>query len=671
MSEFSPFIVATAGHVDHGKSALVKALTGTDPDRLPEERARGLTIDLGFAHLELPSASNSAAVGTAEAASPSRPPRGLSLGIIDVPGHSDFVKNMVAGVGTIDLALLVLAADDGWMPQTEEHLQILTYLGVPRMVVVLTKADLVPGGTEPLEAMARQQLAGTPFAEARIVPASVRSGSGLDELKTVLRAVLHDARTSPDVGKPRLAVDRVFTVAGAGTVVTGTLVGGSLRRGQEVQVQPGGQTARIRSLQNHHAEVDVAGPGMRTALNLPELQLGGDLQRPGVARGDVIASVGLGRPTDTLDVLLERSARLRGGTAPAARPLRDRTRVRVHFGTAVIPATIFLHGGGELLPGQERLAQLRLENAGFLFGNDRFVLRDWSEQVTLAGGRVLDPHGDRKHWQIKSQLALLQSRAAAPASSEGLETWVSSAVAREGLVSRRGLLEATSFSADEIEAALRRLEARAAVVFVGELAADPAWWRAVVSQAGEAIDRVHQRHPEYPGLPLAELRGQLEPWLPTERAFEALVASLCERDFVRSGSAIRRRSHQPQLPPRLMAAGTWLRQALAEKPFEPPSRKDLTREPAASQALRFLIETGQAVELGPDQVMLAETYLEAVGRVRAFLTERGGATVSELRQLLGCTRRIMVPLCEKLDREGITRREGDLRRLGSDRARAS
>ena len=250
MSDSQHFIVATAGHVDHGKSALIKALTGTDPDRLPEEKARGITIDLGFAHLELPS--------------PAPPPSSFLLGIVDVPGHEDFVKNMVAGVGAIDLALLIVAADDGWMPQTEEHLQILTYFGVTRAVVALTKADLALDEGAAVAAI-RERLRDSPFAEAPIVPTSVVTGRGLDELKTTLASVLAASPAPRDINKPRLPVDRVFTLAGIGTVITGTLYGGALRRGQSVVLQPSGKTTRVRRIQSHACDVSRAS-GHRTAL---------------------------------------------------------------------------------------------------------------------------------------------------------------------------------------------------------------------------------------------------------------------------------------------------------------------------------------------------------------------------------------------------------------------
>ncbi len=289
MAEPLHFIIASAGHVDHGKSALVKALTGIDPDRLPEEKARGITIDLGFAHLELPAS----APGDSS----------FQLGIVDVPGHEDFVKNMVAGVGSIDLALFVVAADDGWMPQTEEHLQILSYLGVDRAVIALTKIDLIQDERSAVEAI-RDKLRNSPFADAPIVPTSIITGRGFDGLKFALAQVLAGTPPPRNIGKPRLPVDRVFTLRGIGTVVTGTLTGGTLQCGQSVAIQPSGKVARIRNIQSHNRDVDLGVPGTRTALNLPDLSVWGD-----VRRGDVVTLAELGGPSEILDVLLEISPR--------------------------------------------------------------------------------------------------------------------------------------------------------------------------------------------------------------------------------------------------------------------------------------------------------------------------------------------------------------------------
>ena len=286
------FIIATAGHVDHGKSALVKALTGTDPDRLPEEKKRQITIDLGFAALN------------ATAPNGDR----IHAGIVDVPGHEDFVRNMIAGVGSIDLALFVVAADDGWMPQSEEHLQILNYLGVQRAVIALTKSDL--GRIDVVTNQIREQLTGTPFADSPIVPTSVRTGTGIEKLVNTLATQL--ARTEPqrDIRKPRLFIDRVFTLRGIGTVVTGTLTGGSLRRGQQIVVYPTNLETRIRSIQSHGHELEVAQPGMRTAINLPDLRV------DQIKRGDVVTLPDHGTPSSTLIV--------RRGKAVAPQRRQDR-----------------------------------------------------------------------------------------------------------------------------------------------------------------------------------------------------------------------------------------------------------------------------------------------------------------------------------------------------------
>ena len=400
------FILATAGHVDHGKSALVKALTGIDPDRLPEEKARGITIDLGFAHLALPSTLDSQ-------------PSMIHLGIVDVPGHEDFVKNMVAGVGSIDLALLVVAADDGWLPQTEEHLQILAYLNVSGAVVALTKIDLA-GDEKALTAQLREQLAGSPFAEAPIVPTSVVSGRGLDELKTTLARVLTHTPPPRDIGKPRLPVDRVFTLRGIGTVVTGTLTGGTLRRGQTVVIQPTGKITRIRSLQNHNRDVEVSGPGTRTALNLPDVE--GSPSAADIHRGDVITLPELEGPGNTMDVMLEKSARLIGSNAAAARPLKEGSLVRVHHGSGNAPARVFFRGTGPLSSGERALAELRFDLPAFAFAGDRFIVRDWAEQTTLAGGVVLDADADRKRFRAESQREFLEQRAAVPVGDDDADS---------------------------------------------------------------------------------------------------------------------------------------------------------------------------------------------------------------------------------------------------------
>ncbi len=631
------FIVATAGHVDHGKSALVRALTGTDPDRLPEEKARGITIDLGFAHLALP---------------------GLDLGLVDVPGHEDFIKNMVAGVGSVDLALFVVAADDGWMPQTEEHLQILAYLGVDRAVVALTKSDLTPApGLAADEVRAR--LRGTPFECAPIVPTSTLTGQGFDELRTALAAVLAAAPPPRDTGKPRLPVDRVFTLRGVGTVVTGTLTGGALARGAAVVALPSGRTGHLRSVQSHGRELEVAICGTRAAFNVPEFAATGD---GAVARGEVLTLACTGTPSPVFDVSLTRCDRAPVG-ARAAAPLRDGTHVRVHHGSGHCLARVRLLEGKSLPPGASGIAQLRCDAPVFAFAGDRFVLRDGAGRATLAGATVLDPDGNARRFRGPGQRRFLQRRASADARDAA--AYIAAVLARDRVAAVDTLLLKSPFSAAEIAAAVASLVAAgtAALPTTG-LTADGAWWKTLRQRAADLIDAWHRAHPEQIGMGLDRLRASLGRELPLPALLDALVAALGQHGpFVQAGNAVRRASHRPVLPAVLQAAGERIRAVLAARPLEPPSVKELTPDPAARQALRFLRDTGEIVELGPELVLAAESFQRMRAAVVRYLRSEGSATASDLRLMLGTTRRIIIPVLEQLDREGVTRREGDRRTL--------
>ncbi len=644
------FIIATAGHVDHGKSALVKALSGTDPDRLPEEKARGITIDLGFAHITLPSNEE--------------PGVSFDLGIVDVPGHEDFVKNMVAGVGSIDLALFVVAADDGWMPQTEEHLQILTYLGVDRAVVALTKTDLLEAGSDQVVADIRAKLQDTPFASAPIIGTSVMDGSGLGELKAALVQELGRLGPHRDINKPRLPVDRVFTLHGIGTVVTGTLAGGTFRRGQTVVIQPSGRTTRIRSLQNHNANVEASSPGSRTAINLPDVQIATASGSEGVCRGDVLTLPELGSAGKVWNVLLEKSGRLTEAKLSGSRPLKNGTLVRVHHGSGNFPARVQLISGESLTAGAKAIAQIRSETPIFAMIGDRFVVRDWQEQGTLAGGRVLDPDANPKRFRGQAQRAYLEKLACSTGAPADL---ILLQLGRDKAARSTSLLLRSRFSAAEIAEAASQLVREGKLVLAGEWLMESDWWIKLRRSAADAIDAKHRTDPNHAGLALGELRAAAGMNLPDPALFETLVADLCRADFEQAGVLIRRRKHQPTLPPHLEAAAARLRAALAAKPLEPPSRKELAPDSATQQALRFLLQTGEAVELGAEVVLLAEFYRRVTEQIRKLIAQNGAATVSEIRQAIGSSRRVVVPLLEKLDRDGITRREGDKRVLRAEK----
>ena len=618
-------ILATAGHVDHGKTALVEALTGTNTDRLPEEKARGITIDLGFAHLALP---------------------GVSVGIIDVPGHEDFIRNMVAGLGAIDLALLVVAADDGWMPQTEEHLQILHYLGVQYGLVAITKCDL--GNPEVVAAEVKERLRGTSLGEIPIAQTSVRAATGLEELKQDLERVCATIPPRRESGKARLFVDRVFTVHGAGTVVTGTLAGGRLARGQTISLQPQNLRARIRSVESHNQSLEAALPGMRTALNLPDLRL------EQIPRGSVITTIDPAQPSRTIDALVQRSAR----AFLPARPLKNASVVQLHYGSARFTARILFIDRNELTPGQTTIARLHFNEPVFVFISDRFIIRDSSGRQTIAGGVVLNPNAEGTGFRSKSERDFLQARAKQP---NDLVTLLHTQLQRDRIVQRTALLLQSSFSDEEIVEVVNQLAREKKAFTSGTMVADFAWWEDLRQRAIDAIDAEHAAYPEHIGLDLRKLRTQLS--LDDAELENALITDLNRRGFTCTQSAIRRQTHQPSLPAKLAGAAAKIRAALSALPFDPPSRKELTRDPVAQQALRFLSETGEVIALNEDVLLSAEALAQMKLRIRRALRTSGSATVSELRQVLGTTRRVAVPLLEWCDRTGLTSRQGDRRVL--------
>jgi selenocysteine-specific elongation factor len=617
------FIIATAGHVDHGKSALVKALTGTDPDRLPEERKRQITIDLGFAALNMTAPNGDK----------------IHAGIVDVPGHEDFVRNMIAGVGSIDLALFVVAADDGWMPQSEEHLQILNYLGVRRAVIALTKSDL--GGIEVVLNQVREQLAGTTFADSPIVPTSVRTGTGIENLVNTLGSELARTDSQRDIRKPRLFIDRVFTLHGIGTVVTGTLTGGSLRRGQQIVVYPTNLETRIRSIQSHGQELEVAQPGMRTAISVADLRV------DQIKRGDVVTLPGYGAPSLTLIVRLEKSPRLKRDKT-VAHLLKNGSSIHVHHGASRVAARIRFRDNGSLEAGEGKIAHLKLASPVFAFIGDRFVVRDSSERYTIAGGVVLDPDGDNE--LLAASVAL-----------DNLDALVRATLARHGFARRESLLSKSRFSADEISEALTNLEQNREIIVRQQIAADCEFWQGLSAQTIGLIDGAHKKTPEHTGIDLGELRSALR--IQEPELFESVLADLCEGDFVRKGSVIARTSHHPTLPVHLQSLEKRIREVLIGLAFDPPSRKAIEPDSQARQVVRFLIENGDLTELAVDVVLLSDSFGRMKSQVVEFISKNGPATVSQLRQALGSSRRIMVPLLERLDRDGVTIRMGDKRSL--------
>ncbi len=641
------FILGTAGHIDHGKSSLIEKLTGTDPDRLPEEKARGMTIELGFAQLSIPAADGSG--------------EELSLGVVDVPGHSDFVKNMVAGVGAIDLALFIVAADDGWMPQTEEHYQILTYLGVKNAVIALTKVDLAEDLELVLEDL-KENLEGGIWENAPIVPVSSHTGEGIDDLRGTISKILTEAPVVHDSGKPRLPVDRAFTIKGVGTVVTGTLTEGSIATGSDLVVQPGGETAHVRSAQSHSQSVETVPPGTRTALNLTGISLREDRRgaRSGVGRGDVLTLPDLGEAVTAIDVLISKSDRGIRGMKQSTKAIRTGRQVMFHHGSSGVAARLHLLGQRSLSPGETVLAELRFKTPVFVFAGDSFVLRNASLGVTLAGGIVLDENANRRAFRKPFQKEFLEARAAAP---HDLETLVLSQLKRDMVAPVSELLLKSHFSGEAIAAVVSKLVADGALQQSGDWVFEAAWWKRITGVAGEKIMAVHQKHPDQLGFPLRELRTVMEWELPAPKFFDMVLEGLLAGEFTKAGPNIRHRDHIPQLPPELVKAGELVRKRLASDLKSPPNKGETATNPAEEKALRFLAHTGEVIELDPKTVISTAGYELIQSEIVAYLKEHGKATASELRQHTGTVRRILMPLLERLDDYKVTVREGDDRRL--------
>ena len=629
-------ILGTAGHIDHGKSSLVKCLTGSDPDRLPEEKARGVTIELGFAHLSL-----------------THEEEAYELGIVDVPGHADFVNNMVAGVGALDIALFIIAADDGWMPQSEEHLHILTYLGISNIIIALTKADLcedVPFSVE----MLRDELQDTSIAEAAIIPVSAITGDGIDQLKDTITQNLQNCQPQQDVLKPRLAIDRIFSPKGTGTVVTGTLTGGSIRIGDSLIAQPIGIPAKVRYIQSHSQALERALPGMRTALNLPDLPIDAP-GKPGAKRGLTLTAQSCGVPTDTLDIHLQRLARPIPGIKPRA--LKHMETVMIHHGSARCRARVILHDRNHLNPGEDCLAQLRLENPLFLLTGERIVLRDGSQQSTLAGGTVLDALPARQGFRTESRETFLHARAAQP---NDPAVYIRTSLVRDKILKAQQVLSNHPFHPDTIRETSEKLIAEGSVIRHNDLLIHSKWWKSLQDEAEKSIRGWHKQHPDLPSMPLDNLQKEIAS---PEEVLGFLITTLSTKGYQASGQGIAHPNHRLTLPDEIEKIAQSIVTQLDHTGLNPPNKSDIITTPAQDQAMKFLIRSGQVVELDPKIVITSAALDAAIQKVKTFISSNGQATASELRQHLDSTRKIVMPLLEHLDALGVTLRNENYRTL--------
>ncbi len=614
------FVLGTAGHIDHGKSVLVQALTGIDPDRLREEKERGMTIDLGFAWLKLPS--------------------GQEVGIVDVPGHERFVKNMLAGVGSIDLALLVIAANEGVMPQTREHLAILDLLRIQRGIVVITKKDLVD---EEWLALVRtdieELISPTSLSQAPIIAVSAVTMEGLDALVSAIDELLSSTEPRKDIGKPRLLIDRVFTIAGSGTVVTGTLIDGLFSVGEEVEIVPPGLKSRIRGLQTHKARINMATPGSRVAANLASIATS-QLQR-----GDVLTKPGWLIPSTMLSVQLRLLPYLR-------RPMPHNATVSFHTGAAETMTKVRLLEKEKVEPGETTWAQLLLSNPIALVKGDYFIIR--SPMETLGGGKVVDSHARRLR---RFRPAVIQSLRV---KEEGTDEEVITALLEvKQPLELPALLAQCDLPASQAQPAIESLIQQARVIGIGEgghrLLFTAVGWERLIKKAAVILHDYHRKFPTRLGMPKVELGSRLKLGKYSPAIWQRL---LDDGVLSEEGLVVRLPSHRIQLTQAQQAKIDAFLHSLAQNPYAPPS--DQIPEP---DLLNLLVEQHQVVKVSDDVVFSASAYNEMVEKVTSYMKARGKVTLAEVRDLFNTSRKYAQAFLEHLDEKKITRRIGDERML--------
>jgi len=631
-------IIGTAGHVDHGKTALIRALTGIDTDRLKEEKERGISIELGFASLTLPS--------------------GRRAGIVDVPGHEKFIKNMLAGAGGFDLVILVIAADEGVMPQTREHLDIIELLQVKKGVVVLTKADLVDQEwldlvrEETAELLKDTVLENTPVATV-----SALTGQGIPELLRLIDQVAGVVQTRSDTGAPRLPVDRLFSITGFGTIVTGTLLSGSLKVGDVVEIQPRGINARVRSMQIHGDKVETAGAGQRVALNLAGLEL------EQIERGCVVTGLKSITPSHRLDVrllLLKNTSR----------PLKNRTRIRFYLGTGETLGRVVLLDREELEPGSTAYAQLELEHQAVAAKGDRFVIRSYSPMLTIGGGTIIDPLPKRKHKRFRKEVldALATREKGTP--EELLEQYLTG---NRQLPEVNDAATGTGLPQSEVKEAAKNLCETGTLKQINSdgkkylLLKDTflSW----ADEITELLNFYHRKYPLREGYPREELRSRKFKQL-NNKIFQLLLLEMKQDGLLRvTSQAVALQSFEPGPGPEQQKVITKIKKILKDAVFLPPSWRELCRradfdETAGAELLQYLLRTGEMVKVADDLYFSGDIIVEAREKLSAYLREKGEISVGELRDLLKTSRKYALPLLEYFDREKITRRVGDKRLPG-------
>ncbi len=629
-------ILGTAGHIDHGKTALIKAMTGINTDRLKEEKRRGITIELGFAHLDLPN--------------------GQHLGIVDVPGHEKFVKNMVAGATGIDIVAMVIAADEGVMPQTREHMEICTLLGVKHGLVVLTKTDLVD--EEWLELVIediRDFVQGTFLETAPIVPVSSVTGEGMPEFIKTLDELSAQLPNRPPSSLFRLPVDRVFTMKGFGTVITGTLISGEVQVGDMVMLYPSGITSKVRGIQVHNHSVNKAEAGMRTAVNFQ------GLEKASVYRGDVLSNPGALKPSYMVDVWLNY-------LGSNKKPIKNRTRIRFHTGTSEVLGILILLDKDELLPGESAMAQLRIDSPLGLIKDDRFVIRSYSPVRTIGGGNILNPI-PQKHKRFRSEIIKGLKRLM----DQGPESIISYHVDKSGYqgIVFSDLKIMTGLHEKQLQNIMQDLMSKQTVILVdreNRIYIHQNSFDRLKQETSTFLGAYHQANPLKTGMPKEELRSKF-PGLQLSKFFNLTLNQMIkDKDIVVEENTVRLSSHTVSLGVDQANIRERILDAYRKNGLTPPYVKELSNtlnfeQSQAKDVLMLLVDEGMIVKVKEDLYFHAKAVQELQQKIVDFLVSHEEMTTPQFKEMAGVSRKYLIPLIEYFDAQNVTIRIGDIRKL--------
>lgn len=621
------FVFGTAGHIDHGKTALIYALTSIDTDRLPEEKERGMTIDLGFAWMKLPS--------------------GEKVGIVDVPGHENLIKNMIAGITGIDAVILVIDANEGWMPQTEEHFQIVDLLDIKYGIIAITKIDLVDQTRlNFVEKQIKERLKNTALFNAPIVKVSTVKNIGIDRIKSAIQDLIPRMKPKGDIGKPRLSIDRVFNIKGSGIVVTGTLIGGVFRQGMEATIFPSYKNTRLRSLQTYKEKVEKALPGSRVALNLV------GMEKNELHRGDIVFGTKQIKASKNIDVRIQLLHQLKKYS------LANRSEVVFFTGTKEVLAKVILNQKKYFEPGETGFAQLRFKEPLATYLGDRFILRIPSPPKTIGGGLIVDPLAHKHHFKDKDIVTLLQKRV-----KLDLGELILTELKKVNFIKKDNLLINNNYADSEIREIAELLEKEGKEIATNSWLIDKNYWQ---EQKTKFMNRLNQEYELYPlqtGFPLNKFQSYFYYLKP--EIFNYLIDSLINTSKIGLKKGIMfLLSRKPKISSQQKVLISKILKILKDNPTNPPNEKTLISQIAGGKGIiNFLIQEGEIIKLSDGILLESKNYDIMKNKLIDFLKINGSTSIAQVRELLGISRKYIIPLLNKMDEEKITQRKENVRIL--------